>query len=270
MSHPNVEFWRPMYGPQSDNGPTVGGDVIAWKRALSRAGYLPWNTFDAVYNRATVAATKLLQKDHDAITPKSGNTGIATFNTLLATHKKGSRYEWAFDPTSVHIYNDAREQGDKPTEADVAGFIVSVLWEMYDARDLIGYGQGRPIRALVYQILNPRAVKIIDCSGTDIYSQWLAGVHYLSQGITVPPLDPIYKNSGYGNTYSLAKGGMRVRESQAKIGDLAFHHNWGHVTRIVDLDPISVVSMGSNAGPLYLPLHYSPVNEIRTYPLIRS
>lgn len=272
MPHPNIEFWRPMYGPQSRHGITVGGDVVAWKMALDRAGYFThryYLDYDHRYNLDTVAGTKEFQKDH-GIDPVSGNTGKATFDAMLATHKKGSTTEWAFSPTATRIYNEAREDGQKPTEEDVANFLVSVLWDMYEYRNAIGYTQLRPTYPIVHQIQDPRKARFLDCSGECNYSQWLAMMYYRSKGIVVPPIDPVYGYTGYGNTWSIVKGGMRVQEKNAKIGDCAWYHGYGHIARIVNLNPISVVSMGSNRGPLYLPLHYSTVNEIRTFPLIRS
>ena len=272
MAHPNVEFWRPMYGPQSRHGMTAGGDVIAWKMALDRAGYFPhqyYLDYDHNYYRTVVAGTREFQK-HKGIDPSSGNTGRATFEAMLATRKKGSSTEWAFSPTVIRIYDEAREQGQKPTEQDVANFLVSVLWDMYEYRDSISYTQTRPTYPIVHQIQDPRKARYLDCSGTANYSQWLAYMYYRSKGIIVPALDPVYGYSGYGNTWSIVKGGMRVQENNARIGDCVWYHNYGHMARIVNLNPISVVSMGSQRGPLYLPLHYATPNEIRTFTLVRS
>lgn len=260
-----------MYGPQSIHGITIGGDVIAWKMALDRAGYFEhkyYLDYDNRFNRSTVQGTKEFQK-HNAIDPSSGNVGRRTFEVMLKTRKSGSTTEWAFSPTAKRIYDEAREEGQKPTESDVANFIVSSLWDMYEARAAIDYTQARPTYPIVHRILEAAKSRRLDCSGTCNYSQWLAMMHFRTR-IVVPAIDPIYQYSGYGNTWSIAKGGMRVQEQNAKIGDMAWYHNHGHMARIVNLDPISVVSMGSDPGPLYLPLHYSDVNEIRTYPLIRS
>jgi hypothetical protein len=251
---------------------TVGGDVIAWKMALDRAGFFQhryYLDYDHNYNRAVVAGTKDFQRSV-GIDPASGNTGRTTFEAMLRTHKEGSSTEWAFSPTAIRIYDEAREQGQKPTESDVANFLVSVLWDMYQARDSIAYNQLRPTYPIVRQIQDPRRARILDCSGTCNYSQWLAMMHFRGRGIYVPPIDPVYGYTGYGNTWSIVKGGMRVQEKNAQIGDCVWYHNYGHIARIVNLNPLSVVSMGSQKGPLYLPLHYSTPNEIRTFPLIRS
>lgn len=271
MAHPNVEFWRPMYGRQSRHGITVGGDVIAWKIALDRSGFFDhkyYLNYDNEYNSAVVAGTKDFQLHH-GIDPASGNTGQLTFERMLATHKKGST-EWAFSPTAIRIYDTAREAGQKPTESDVANFIVSALWDMYQYRDSINYSQERPTYPMVHRITDPRKAYKLDCSGEINYSQVLAYWYFRAKGVSIPAVDPLYGYTGYGNTWSIVKGGMRVQERDAQIGDCAWYHNYGHMARIVRLNPISVVSMGSQAGPLYLPLHYSAVNEIRTYPLIRS
>jgi hypothetical protein len=272
MPHPNIEFWRPMYGSHTRHGITVGGDVIAWKMALDRAGYFEhkyYLDYDHNYNKATVAGTKKFQQHH-AIDPASGNAGQRTFEAMLSTRKKGSTTEWAFSPTAERLYNEAREQGQIPTEGDVAAFLVSVLWDMFQARDAILYTQERPTYPIVRQIQDPRKARKLDCSGECNYSQWLAMMHFRGMGVVVPALDPVYGYTGYGNTWSIVKGGMRVQEKNAQIGDCVWYHDYGHIARIVNLNPISVVSMGSNIGPLYLPLHYSTPDEIRTFPLIRS
>lgn len=271
MPHPNVEFWRPMYGPQSSKGTTRGGDVIAWKMALARAGFFKWRPYedyDNAYNKAVVVGTKAFQK-HVGITPASGNTGKGTFNEMLQTRKKSNKTEWAFSTLAQRIYNEAREDGQEPVEGDVANYLASVMFDMYQARNSISYTQTRPIYPIIHRISDPRKARYLDCSGFSIYSQWLATYHFASKGIVVPPIDPVYGYSGYGNTWSIVKGGMRVQERNAQVGDCVWYHNYGHMARIVKLNPISIVSHGSQSGPLYLPLHYSTPNEIRNYPLIR-
>jgi peptidoglycan hydrolase-like protein with peptidoglycan-binding domain len=50
-----------------------GDDVVAVKRALSRAGYLRWGTFTAVWDAGAIAAVKPFQDDHGV--PPGPGTG---------------------------------------------------------------------------------------------------------------------------------------------------------------------------------------------------
>lgn len=269
MSLPDVTYFRPYYGPGSKKGQSEGTDVLAFKWVLIRAGYLKQigQMPDGIYNQRTVNAVKELQRDAQ-ITPVTGYTGKATFEALRLTHKKGSKTEWAWDEFRANMYNEAIDQLRVPTEDEVRAYIAQQLYIMYVNRDAIGYGQGRPVWAIIRKIVDAAKARIIDCSGTAMYGGALADWHFRSSGIMVPAYDPMFGNSGYGNTFSLVMGGRRIVRSEARVGDLVFYT--GHVATIVRVmgDSISVVSMGSNSGPLYLPDNYrSDIMQYRTYNL---
>jgi hypothetical protein len=270
MSLPDVKYYRPYYGPQSKKGTTEGADVLFVKWVLIRAGLMlaPSNGIpDNKWNGNAVRATKTLQKQA-GIAPITGNMGPATFEALRSKRKKGSKTEYAWDAFRIKGYNTAVEDMQVPTEAEVRAFISGQLYVMYAHRDAISYSQNRAVYAIVNRITNPALARKIDCSGTSIYGGALADWNYRKEGIRVPPYDPTYGNSGYGNTWSLKTGGKRITRSEVKVGDLVFYT--GHVATVVHRsgDSINVVSMGSNKGPLYLPDDYrSDIEMYRTYDL---
>lgn len=244
--------------------------MFAFKWVLARAGLLPivgQQPANDVYNKATVDAVKKLQKKA-GITPINGYCGPTTFEASKLLKKKGSKTELAWDAYREKLYNDAVADMQIPTEDDVREFIAQQLYITYKFRDDISYTQFRPVYAVVNKVRNPALAKRIDCSGEAIYGGALATWHFKKYGINVPPYDPTYKLSGYGNTWSLKKGGHRIVRSQARVGDLVFYT--GHVAIVVNRqgDNVNVVSMGSESGPHYLPDEYRrDIEEYRTYDL---
>lgn len=271
MSLPKVQYFRPYYGPKSKKGTSEGQDVLAFKWVLQRAGLMPRvhnGIPDNKYNLATVEAVKKLQRKAK-ILPVRGHTGPATFEATKHLMKKGSKTEYAWDSYRIKLYNDAIANLQIPTEKDVREFISSQLFVMYRARDAISYSQNRAVYAIINRVTNPALARRIDCSGTSIYGGALADWHFRPEGIKVPPYDPTYGNSGYGNTWSLVKGGRRITRSETKPGDLVFYN--GHVTTVVNRsgDNVNCISMGSDRGPLYLPDDYrSDIQCYRTYDLL--
>ncbi len=130
-------------------------------------------------------------------------------------------------------------------------------WAYYLAnhRTNIGYTQYRPVN--VSRPLTTVATSRVqlDCSSM---VQWLyaRGNAAFSKSGGMP--DPSnYGHSGYGNTYSQEARGRKV-DVPAK-GDLAFYN--GHVAIVVKLNKSNprastVVSHGSEIGPLILPANY--------------
>lgn len=241
------KFFRSYYGPDHPKGPTVGLDVQTLKRGYARAGYFKWNKFDNVYNKKLQEAVRKFQQDNKII-PVTGYTGNATFDALKSAKKKGTK-EPAIDAYGWYLFNKEKEAWESVnTEAGIRQAIVNVCMQLYSRRAYISYSQARPVAAIRYT-QPPHLVKTLDCSGTAIYVYWAA---------SAPSPDPTYGYTGYGNTWSLAKGGTRLYdEREVKKGDLAFYgSDLGHVAIVVATNPTRVVSMGSNSGPLYLDLRY--------------
>lgn len=264
----SIPFYRPLYGPNVKGKKQARGqDVVAVKRALSRSGYMPWNTFDNVYNTKTVSAVHRLQQSNN-VYPATGHYGPKTHNLLVSLHAKKKPQEWSFDKYAEFLYDKARD--DRVTKKDVVDFIVRVMFDMYEARADIDYSQMRPVYPIVQQITDPRRSRVLDCSGFLIYSWYLADRHFAAKGVDVPSPDPKYGYSGYGNTWSLKDGGKRVTEGTIQVGDCVFYT--GHVAIVVRTSPsINVISHGSKRGPLYLPYRYrNDIEEIRRYEYLEA
>ena len=100
MSAPTVPFPRPL-----TFGVPQGQDVIALKRAVSRAGLWPWTNFDGHYTKAFSQAVKAFQKQKHLTV--DGTYGVKTHNALRATRRDGTPTQWAFDSTAIHLMNEA-------------------------------------------------------------------------------------------------------------------------------------------------------------------
>lgn len=115
---PVVPLMRTLYPPYAPKGPVPGGDdVIAIKRAISRAGFYPWRRFNNSYNEEfTKVGIKSFQKKVGI--PATGTYGKVTHDKLRNTHSKLKPDEWAFDPFSIKLINNAieREKALEPLE----------------------------------------------------------------------------------------------------------------------------------------------------------
>lgn len=110
MSPPSVPFPRPLYPPSNVKGPvTDNQDIVAVKRAISRAGYFPWQKFDDSYSeRFAMEGVKAFQKDN-GLQP-TGFYGAATHDKLVRTRRRSEPTEWAFDPVAVKMMVTAKEE----------------------------------------------------------------------------------------------------------------------------------------------------------------
>lgn len=106
---PDVPFPRPLYPSSHSNGPVPNGnDILAVKRAISRAGYFPWASFDTVYSeKFAMEGVKKFQQANGLMA--TGNYGEPTHQKLCEVHRAGSFTEWAFDDMSIRMM----EQYDK-------------------------------------------------------------------------------------------------------------------------------------------------------------
>jgi hypothetical protein len=107
MAAPVVPFMRTLYPPYATKGPVPGGDdVIAVKRAISRAGCFPWRKYDNAYNdKFAREGIKTFQKGVGL--PASGIYGKATHDKLRNTRATFKPKEWAFDPFSIKLIENA-------------------------------------------------------------------------------------------------------------------------------------------------------------------
>jgi Putative peptidoglycan binding domain len=117
---PAVPFMRTLYPPYAAKGPVPGGDdVIAIKRAISRAGFYPWRRFNNSYNdEFAKEGVKAFQKKVGL--SASGVYGRATHDKLRNTRCKGKPNEWAFDPFSINLIKNAVERQKETTVLEKA------------------------------------------------------------------------------------------------------------------------------------------------------
>ena len=255
MSAPVMPFQGYLYPPTHEKGPTKNQQVLAVKIAISRASFWPWKEFDEVYNNLFAAGVKGKGKRYSGVhgfkvakdLPIDANIyDKLTHEALRKTRvPPGNPHsgEWAFSSRARFLY-----LGGKPVSEDER--IVSNIFKWWDA--LIArepechYSQDRPIGPVVRAEDPPRFPNWLDCSGTVIYTCWLADAK---------SPDP-YGYSGYGNTNSLNDNGFRISISQVEEFCknhliLAFYgtsvFNTHHVTAVKS--PTQVYSMGREAGP---------------------
>lgn len=249
-----------------------GLDVVSVKRALSRWDdrVYQWAAFTRTAGPFFVSAVKAFQKAKGI--PQSGNYGATTHAALERTHRRDHPNEWAFDATAIGLA-DAYCKTHNKTPAEIRRDRIGAFALLcYQRQSLIGYSQRRPF--VGPQELIDSDYSSIDCSGfvTDCY-----------QAAGSP--DPNGRGfDGQGYTGTLLSNGMRTTLTGLKVGDLVFYgfttrsspaFPYGaptHVAIVASLAPIiAVVSMGSDAGPSFLPYNYratNPTNPYRTYAVL--
>jgi cell wall-associated NlpC family hydrolase len=243
---------------------TSGRDVIAVKRALSRAGFMEWGEFTPVWGPFAQAALKAFEK-----TLGYKQTGVYAYTrheALRKRHKKGSRIEWAFDAFSIAIL---RQEDVTPYEATVER-VVSAVDQAILRRDVIPYTQARPFPDILPYPNIPNLGA--DCSGFVTWALRSGGPHVPDPNGTVG--GSTWK---WGFTGTLwARNAVVSRLSLAKVCDLVFYGRpWesgsaAHVAivRAIEGGVVYVGSHGSSRGPLNVQATYRSITGIRRPVLI--
>jgi hypothetical protein len=139
-----------------------GPDVQAVKRAVSRAGYFPWNEhFDDEYNPAIADAVAVFQRQHGL--HADGVYGPATHDKLRATRREGHPAEWAFDHTAVDLMAQAAHSGTAKAEQLLA------VCRTFTGSYLYGGGHGVPLA-------NLRTNSRLDCSSSTSLALYRVGL----------------------------------------------------------------------------------------------
>jgi len=109
----DLERYRDLVGPDHEDGPSIGKDVLAWKRVLKRwdEGLFPGTLaqLDDVMNRRTVNATIAAQR-YWKLKP-SGIVNEATFErSLKALRDRGHRkpVQLAWDALAISLQKSAK------------------------------------------------------------------------------------------------------------------------------------------------------------------
>jgi hypothetical protein len=110
MAPPVVPFVRVLYPGSHQKGPvTPNDDVVAIKRAISRAGFFEWDKFSDAYGaKFAMEGVKEFQAAN-GISP-TGIYGEATHKVLAATKCKKKPSEWAFDEFSIKLLTVAKAE----------------------------------------------------------------------------------------------------------------------------------------------------------------
>lgn len=222
-----------------------GEDVIAYKRALSRAGYMEWGSFTPLYGDIFSGVVGRFQKDKGLRADKE--IGRLTHQQLLGTHRKGYPKEWAFDSRSAWLMSQVVVT--TPQER-IRAAICAAAYYAYSERDVEYYLQYRPMSDMAPP---PNVPNKMDCSQ---FGTWC----YHSGGAP----DPSHNGyNGIGNTTTMRQHGTSIPESKIQKGDLVFYTNPDHVGVYVGSG--RVIEMGSSMGPLLISMHYRHVIDIRSY-----
>lgn len=258
MSGLKVKLARGLYGPDHADGPSVGPDVVAVKRAVARGftSLYGWADFDQTYNRRLVAAVRTIQKSHGIVA--TGNYGAETHALLTATRRAGVSTQWAFDAVAINLMEGEWEELHKPPPTPPDVLVRAAMVDFMD-RALVNagrwhYSQRRPMQFLG---VSPDLTHFNDCSEgvTEVY-MWAR----LATGVLVP--DPNGRGfDGWGNTDTQWAHGSSHRVSGFyDVGDLALytaHH--GHVTICLEAgndDTAVFWSNGSERAPNTTRLRY--------------
>jgi len=242
MSAPSTPLARPIILG------TKGKDVIAVKRALSRAGYIDWTSFTTTAGTYFRDAVHAFQKD---VKLAPAGYGPRTHLALLNHHKKGSTTEWAWDSFSITLEHEVYVTLHTSPENLIRAGILQAARNIYAHRYSMNYSQARPFQRYIMGGAIPTE---LDCSGfvTDCYE---------AAGARNPNRRP-YDGEGYTGT--LLDGGGRTTRDKLKPGDLVFY---GFTTQIEPAFPYGSpthVAIFVGDGTVYSNGHY-PMGHYPVY-----
>jgi peptidoglycan hydrolase-like protein with peptidoglycan-binding domain len=239
-----------------------GLDVVAVKRALSRAGFLKWGAFTQAWGPGATEACRRFQAS--AGLPATGQYERPTHDALLRATRKGHPAEPAWDgygrALMVQFCATAGE------EAHVRRTIVDAARFWNTRRAEIDYSQARP-----FELKKPPEVpRRTDCSGFVTICHRAGGAKNpnVERGQRLP-------YNGFGYTGTLLSGGRKCRVEELRPGDLVFY---GFTTTPSPAFPLNspthvalwlgdgdVMSHGRKEGPERLGYAYRAVNCFATY-----
>jgi len=265
---PTVGFPRELFPPDAaavgQKPSPHGPDVIAYKRAISRAGRWPWNpsgwddSFSNAFSHGTsgggVGASGVAGFQRQAGLDPSGWLDESTFAALCASLVPAGRHagEPLFDSACITLLNRAAKQFAKPAAGEdrVRAAIAEFCEKAEKNEPCWHYAQNRPVDVDV----DPSAASIAsDCSGIVIQAY-----HYAMEktGLDVP--DPAKQRwSGFGSTDQFEDDHPQVTDGDYRVGDLA--HYRGHVCicrKAGDGSTAVWTSHGQESGPEPRSLHY--------------
>jgi len=240
---PVVPFPRPLYPPSHEKGPVPDDvDVVAVKRAISRAGFFPWQDFDDSYNQNFAdKGVKPFQKAKGL--QATGNYGQATHDALRNTRRKDAPTEWAFDQIAINLMKEAASVPTRPSLPPL-GPLVAGGKSVLD-HDCTHATSGIPLYPAfddVFRggavIIAPEPIEITRASssrpGDACYADGLSGIRYWFGHLQVAPTPGkvFKKGQKIGNVYTYHKShvhcGVNVEKLWGKGAQLVHHTNYTH------------------------------------------
>ena len=241
---PVVPFTRPLYPPSHEKGPVSDDvDVVAVKRAVSRAGFFPWQDFDDSYNENfATKGVKPFQKAKGI--NATGNYGQATHDALRNTRRKDHATEWAFDQISINLMKEAVAGPPPPLIPPLGPLSSSGVpllnqdcthatsgIDYYPAFDDVFGGGGRTVIA-------PEPLVVTRQGGSKpgraFYADGLSGIRYWFGHLQASPAvgTKFGKGQKIGTTYDYYKAhvhcGVNVEKLWGARKQLAHHTNYTH------------------------------------------
>lgn len=223
----------------------IGPDVLAVKRALVAADYLGYGPKEEItrqFGEKMYTALRAFQKAKAL--QVDGIYGIASHRKLMPF----------FDSHGCWLMGRA-PLPQSPALTPRQKVVNEATWG-YNNRGSIHYRQFRPMQTLN---MGHRLPQSLDCSEFSTVSY--------KRSDCPDPNGPSFGYNGLGYTGTLAVHGQLVSTNQARPADLVLYgggYPYEHVAVYVGFG--RVISHGSEAGPLLLPMDYrSDRRQIRSY-----
>lgn len=255
---------REAHPPSEDKGVFVGDDILAYKRAISRAQrWLPWEptNWDSSYWELFAMGKGTGNVGDSGVRGFQRQEGITqngVMNDITYQRIRRSRIPVGpnkgrplLDAEAIRLLEAAlKEYGPDEKLARIRRAMTDFCLRAEANETVWHYTQQRPYTGLGK---HPELSHENDCSSYVILIYYWARQE---TGLRVP--DPSgYAYSGYGNTWDDLDGHPRVTSGSYQVGDLA--HYDGHVTicrRPGDASSSVWSSFGSERGPEGLTLFY--------------
>jgi cell wall-associated NlpC family hydrolase len=191
---------------------TKGADVVAVKRALSRAGFMRWGGFTQMWGPGAEDACKAFQKAHKL--QQTGNYGPKTHAALVNVHKRGDNKQFAWDDLSVRMMAQFLDELEHP-DRKIRKAIVAAAFYWNSKREQIDYHMKR-----AFPVVEPPDVPPwSDCSGFVTICHHAGGAinPNVMSGRRMP-----WDGNGYTGT--LLAGGRKVMTAaELQPGDAVFY-----------------------------------------------
>lgn len=232
-----------------------GNDVVAYKRALSRAGFMAWGHFTDVFGPNMAKAVSKFRKQHGLGTQPS--IGPKTHVALTLAYKKGTNNQRAMDDYARTLLHDYWVAHHINPELMKRQAIVAEWLFMYQHRYDCLYRQWRPVPL----VRPPAFAHATDCSGLIILGYYVGGARNpnVISGHRLP-----YNGQGY--TQSILQAGVKCSRSDLEPADVVMYGYTVHPSGAFPMgSPTHVAGWTGEPGALVVsngsyPMRHAPYN----------